>query len=859
MKEPEIRVRPSRILEFLLRRMVPENEDFEKMGDFEEGFRFMEGEYGRRAARRWYRRQVLRMIPLTLRNLLLWRLTMLKNYIRIAFRNIQRHKGYALINITGLALGMACCILILLWVQDELSTNTFHDKIAHLYIARTIQHYGSETQVGIGSVPALGPALREEYPEILNAARFSNGQGEYLLEHEDRQFRWRIQLADPEIFQLFTFPLLKGRVDDLFGDPFVMVLSESAARAMFGNEDPMGKILSLDKRDEFRVAGVMRDIPHNSSIRFDIWAPLELTTRWNRPNYISTWSNMAFRTYLEAVPGIDVEAFNKKIFGRIRESDPETILEPLIYPFGQMYLHLYGRLEAIRAFSIIAVVILIIACINFMSLSTARSAHRAREVGLRKVVGAQRQHVMRQFFGESLVFTLIALALAVGVVVLLMPAFGSLTGKPLRIGALWDGTVMLGILGVALGTGLLAGSYPALFLSAFRPVSVLQGGRDRRSGGGRFRKLLVILQFAASVVLILCTVVILRQVQYMKGKNLGFDREHLLYVRLEDQMRKQVDSIKHELTRFPGVRSVSATSHSPTGVYNNGQDWDWEGRDPNVNPLVTYFGVDPDFLETFKMELAAGESFRPGPGGGEDSVLINQRFADIMGRPDVIGLRISQGRRVLRIIGVVRDFFFTPVNREIGPAILYFDPTYQTVQRYRYLFIRVNPGDIPATLSHVEKTVKSFNPGFPFEYRFLDDDYDRLYRGVEREMSIVRTFTLLAVLVSCLGLFGLAAYTAEQRTKEIGVRKILGSSTMGIMILLSRQYFIWIGIANLVAWPVAYYLMRGWLQDYAHRIPLSWTLFVLSGALSLLIAQLTVGYQSLKAARSNPVDSLRYE
>jgi hypothetical protein len=324
-------------------------------------------------------------------------------------------------------------------------------------------------------------------------------------------------------------------------------------------------------------------------------------------------------------------------------------------------------------------------------------------------------------------------------------------------------------------------------------------------------------------------------------------------------MRTKVDSFKHELRQHPGILSVSATSHSPTGVYNNGQDWDWEGRDPNVNPLVTYFGVDPDFLQTFKMEMAQGESFQPATSHTMTSVLINQRFADIMGLPDVIGSRLSQDSRHLQIIGVVEDFHFTPVHREIGPAIIYFDPTFETFQRYRYLFIRLNPGDIPNCLEHIEKVFTAYNPGYLFEYRFLDDDYDRLYRGVEREMAIVRTFTFLAILISCLGLFGLAAYTAEQRTKEIGIRKIMGASISGIVLLLSRQYALWVLVANLIAWPVSYYLMRSWLQDYSYRISLNLPIFLLAAALSILIAELTVGFQSVKAARSNPVDSLRYE
>ena len=855
---PPLSHHPPRLAHKVLRQLVLEEEVYEKLGDFEEGFRFMLRAKGPRAARAWYRMQILRLIPGTLKNVIYWSLAMFNNYLKITLRNIQRHKGYSFINITGLVLGLASCILILIWVKDELSTNRFHEKLDSLYLGMGIVHYGSEVSRGPGTVPALGPALREEYPEVLNAARHENGQGEFLIEYQGDQFKERIQLADPEIFQMFSFPFIKGDPRDAFGDPYVLVLSERTAHKIFGAEDPIGKVLNLNKEDEFRVVGVMRDIPHNSTVRFDIWGPLELANKRYRPNYTSTWYNMAFRTYFEMADNVDVEAFNEKIFNRVRQSDAETNIEPYIYPFSDVYLDLYGRMANIRTFSIIGLVILIIACINFMNLSTARSAHRAREVGLRKVVGAQRRQIIRQFFGESVLFTLVSLALAVGIVWLLMPSFRTLTGKPLLFSSFWDLSGLLGILGVTLLTGFLAGSYPALFLSAFRPVAVLKGSKRSGAGGAFFRRALVVLQFAMSVMLIIGTLVILLQVRFMKAKSLGFDKEQLLYVRLEGDMISKIADIKHELTQHPGIRSVSATSHSPTGVYNNGQDWEWEGRDPNVNPLVTYFGVDPDFLQTFRMELAQGESFRP-TGHNLTMAIINERFADIIGNPDIIGSRLSQEDIELQIIGVVKDFHFTPLYQEIGPAIVYFDPSYNVMQRYRYLFIRLNPGDIPQTIAHVESVVKTFNPGFPFEYRFLDDDYDRLYRGVEREMAIVRTFTFLAILISCLGLFGLAAYTAEQRTKEIGIRKILGASTPGIMTLLSKQYALWVLAANLLAWPVSYFLMKGWLLDYPYRIGLGLPIFLGAAGLSLLIAQFTVGFQSFRAARSNPVDSLRYE
>ena len=781
---------------------------------------------------------------------------MFENYLKIAMRNIKRHKGYSFINIVGLAIGMACCIMILFWVQDELGYNKFHEKAGSLYLVRTHQHYGTETVQANGSVPALGPALKAEYPEILNAARFQNGQGEALMQYGEKKFKEQIQLADPEIFELFTFPFVKGNPKDVYSDPYVMVLSDRMASKYFGSENPIGKSITLDNQYDFRIVGVMKDIPHNSTIRFDVWVPLELTRKLYRENYIDTWFNLAFRTYVQMADNVSIEEFNKKIFNRIRQSDPNTNSEPFLYPFNEIYLDLYGRMQQIRIFSLIALFILIIACINFMNLTTARSASRAKEVGLRKVVGAHRKQVMGQFFGESTLVTFLSLLLAFVLIWLFMPAFRLLTGKPIHISYFANAVLLVGIFGVALLTGLLSGSYPALYLSAFRPVSVLKGMTRRGIKGRFFRTGLVVIQFALSVLLIIGTTVIYSQVHYLKNKSLGFDKEHLLYIPVEGELSKNHESMKHELLKNPGLQSVSLTSHSPTGIYWNGQDWDWEGRDPNVNPLVTYFCVDPDFLKVFKMEMAQGESFRPGTSNSGFNVVINERFAEIMGLENVVGTRLSQEDVNMRIIGVVRDFHFKPVYRRIEPIMIVNNPDYIP---FRYMFMRLKPGNIPETIAFLEKTYKKFNPAFPFEYHFLDEDYDRLYRSVEREMGIVRTFGILAIFISCLGLFGLAAFTAEQRTKEIGVRKVLGASIPRIILLLSREYAKWVLIANIIAWPVSYFVMRSWLQDFDYRISLSWHIFALSAVLSLLIAQLTVSFQAFKAARTNPVDCLRYE
>ena len=785
---------------------------------------------------------------------------MFKNYLTIALRNIKRHKGYSFINIAGLAAGTACAILILAWVRDERGTNRFHEKIDFLYLVRTTQHYGSDVRTGDGSVPALGPALKAEFPEVCNTARIANGQSRFLVEHGGKQFRESVQPADPQIFELFTFPLVKGNLKDVFSGPDVMVLSETAALRIFGRADPVGKVLTIDKKYDLRVAAVMKDIPGNSTVRFDIWVPLELARKFfSRPNYLDTWYNMGFRTYVEMAPGADIAAFNKKIFNRIRQSHAQTILEPSVYPFKDLYLKVWDREKDIRVFSAIGFLILLIACINFMNLTTARSARRSREVGLRKVVGAERGQVMRQFFGETIIFTAVSLVLAVGLVGLALPAFRHLTAKSLVLKDLLRPSLLAGIAGIGLLTGLLAGVYPAVVLSSFRPVAALKGLKDSGRRGSAFRKCLVVVQFALTSMLIIGTAVIFGQVRFMKAKSLGFEREHLLYLPVEGGVAANVDGFKQELLRIPGIRSVTATTHSPTGIYTNGQGLQWEGRSPNVDPLVTFLGVDYDFLETFQMTLALGETFRPGAGAKAFDVIINERFASIINSPNIVGMGLAGNGLNMRIIGVVKDFHFKPLDREIEPIMIFCDPTYRSFLAYRYMFLRLHPGDVRVMLAAVEKAFRDRNPGFPFEYRFLDDDYDRLYRAVEQEMGIVRAFALLAILISCLGLFGLAAYTAEQRTKEIGIRKVMGATVPGVVFLLSGEYAKWVLAANAVGGPVAYILMRGWLKDYAYRFPLGWGVFALAAAATLVIAQLTVSWQAVRAARTKPVDTLRYE
>jgi ABC-type antimicrobial peptide transport system permease subunit len=761
---------------------------------------------------------------------------------------------YSTINIIGLALGLACSILIFLWVQDELSFNQMHEKADSIYVVRTWQQYGSKLEAGNGCPPAVGPALEAEYPEVLNSVRIINGQPEHLLQYGKMKFKERIHLSDPSVFEIFTFPFVKGDPEMIPGTADVIVISEKIANKYFGEDNPLGKIMTIDNKNDFKVVGVMQNIPHNSTIRFDIWIPIEFS-RNRRANYLDTWHNCAFRIYVELDDNIPYAHFNKLIVGRIKKSDPNTILSPFLYPFKDIYLDLWGHKQEIRTFSMIAFFILLIACINFMNLTTAQSANRSREVGLRKVVGAQRKQLIRQFFGESIIITLLALIIALIIVELFLPAFRNLTWKPLQTNYLNSTSPVLAILGITLLTGLLAGIYPALFLSSFRPVKVLSGSLNSGAAGSVMRKILVVTQFSLSIILIIATIVVFNQTELMKNKNLGLEKDHLLYIRIEGNLKSNYSSMKNELLRHANIQNVAMTSHSPTGVYWNGQDWDWDGRSPSVNPLVTYMMVDADFLSTFKMNMSQGRFFS-NKHTATNQVVINKQFADIIHTETDVGMSLTQDSRSYEIIGVVEDFHFKPAYQNIGPLILFVDPD---KFEYRYMFIKIDTQNIPATIDLLKETSIKYNPDFPFEYQFLDEDYNRMYRWIERTMAIFRSFAFLAIFVSSIGLFGLAAFMAEQRTKEIGVRKVLGATITGIVLSFSKEFAKWILIANMIAWPIAYVYMKEWLQDFAYKTTLGLEIFITASLIALLIALCTVSYQSIKAALANPVEALRYE
>jgi putative ABC transport system permease protein len=785
---------------------------------------------------------------------------MLKNYLKIALRNIKRHKGYSLINIVGLAVGMACCILILLWVQDELSYDRFHENADDIHrVIQDINFADHSTTWTITQGP-LGPSLKEDFPEIINAVRITD-RG-FRLTYDDKSFDEDVGLADDSLFEMFTFPLVKGDPATALSNPLSIVLTEKMAVKYFGDEDPIGKTINADNKWDFQVTGVMKNVPRNSHLQFDFLIPFIFGRELNYT--VDHWGNSSFRTYVQLPKGTPAQDVISKISGYLFEKptiekDARLNLQPLtrIHLYSNYeYDSAHGDIAYVIVFSIIAFFILLIACINFMNLATARSGNRAKEIGMRKVAGAHKVDIIRQFYGESILLAFIALFIAMILVWLLLPVFNNLAAKDLSLYIPGNLSILLGLLCIATLTGIISGSYPAFFLSAFQPVMVLKGLRLSGLKGSLFRKILVVFQFSLTILLIICTIGVYNQLDYMRNRKLGYDKEHMIYLRMRGDVREKFDSVKNELLQNPNILAVTASSNVPTyGYYFSNSLWRWEGQNPDEEILMRGVLIDLDYFKTFGMEIAEGRSFsKEFPTDATEAIMVNEEAVKAMGMESPIGRRLSLQDENFKIIGVVKNYHFRSLQQEIEPLILLYYPEY-----CRVLFARLKSDDIPQTLGYIEDVWKRFAPGLPFNYSFLDEALDRLYRSEQRIGILFRYFSILAILISCLGLLGLASFMAEQRTKEIGIRKVLGATASNIVGLLSKEFTKWVIVANIIAWPVAYFVLNKWLQSYAYKTNVALWSFILSGVIVLLIALLTVSYQAIKAALANPADSLRYE
>jgi ABC-type antimicrobial peptide transport system permease subunit len=841
---------PPKLGQKLLSYLTRYEEDHAASGDCSEEFKERVREYGKFHTFLWYWGQVIYALASYSKLSTFIGAAMLKNYFKITWRNIKNNKIYSFINIMGLAVGMACCILILLWVQDEFSYDKFHENYSDIYL--TIPEF-QNTKVFANPL-ALAAVFKEQYPEVRQITRCCYRN--WLFKHADKMFNERGALVDEDFLKIFTFPLIKGTPDTVLKNRESVVLSETAAARYFGTQDPIGKSLMINNRIELVVTGILKDIPSNSHLQLDFLASMELMGERGH----TSWSYEAI-TYALLEKNVDIRNFSEKISGFIMEHDKRTNQEKILHIQPLSRVHLYSLngtdpIVYVYIFITIAIAILIIACINFINLSTARSNTRAKEIGMRKVVGAERADLIRQFIGESLILSALALLIAVGLVYLLLPAFNNLAEKQLTLDIAGNISMVFLFAGIILFTGLVSGSYPAFLLSSFKPVNILKRGKlQAGSGGFILRRILVVGQFTATIVLIIGTIIMYKQLNFIRNKDIGLDRDHVVAISMDRELRNNYRSFKHEVKRNSNVINVSAARRYPTGIGHFNPVY-WEGKGPEDYVTMTDSSVDYDYFETLGMEIIQGRSFSEEYATDIENYILNEEALKLTGLESPLGKMFSCWRDEGKIIGIVKNFHASSLHNEIGPVMFTLSQRHGS---HRYVFVKISPNDIPGTLGFLEQKVGEFAPNSLFEFRFLDDVFDSQYSGDQRRGNIYKYFTFLAIFISCLGLFGMASFTADQRTKEIGIRKVLGASITNILMMISKDFLLLLIVSNIIAWPIAYFLMTNLLNNYAYRTNITAWIFIASGVTAIFVALLTVGIKIVRAAYANPVDSLRYE
>ncbi len=787
---------------------------------------------------------------------------MFRNYLKLSIRNLVRNKLYSLINILGLAIGVATCILIMLWIQNELQQDKFNKNINNMHLVCTKIWYGTNQSWSTGSPPAVGPAIKNQFPEVVNSCRLVNGTMDFTAKYKDKLFNEEFQFGDPSVFEIFSFPLVQGSYEKGMEAPFTVILSEKKAKQYFGDVNPIGKTLLVDNKHNLEVIGIMKDIPDNSTYWFDVFVPIEIVNTLWHEDYLTTWYNCSFNTLVQVADGVDRKVFNEKLKTFIIDNSPgeEETKEPYLYPFSQLYLKMYGHLGTAVSIGIIAALILLIACINYINISTARASRRAREVGIRKVIGGQRKALIGQFLIESLLITFMAICLAFILVELLLPLFNSITGKNLVLHIFQNSIILLGIPVVWFITGILASIYPAIFMSGYKPLTILKQSSAGLGGKSTLRKILVTIQFVLSISFIIFTVFLYKQITFLRTKDIGYSPKNIVYVKLEGVLAENPEILRKELYTIPGVQKVTFLGRDPTSIWTNGSGWEWEGKPEDLDPFVTYQGVDYDYLNTFNIEMVQGSFYTPDT-PGDQYIVINESFANKMNVENPVGMTLSQDGEISgQILGIVKDFHYKSNHHTIGPLLLLLnnenDCSFLT---FRNAYILINSQNISHTIKEIETTVKNLVPDFPTHVHFLEADIERLYRSEVRFEKLIISFTVLAIFISCLGLFGLSTYLAQRRTKEIGIRKVLGSSVPQIIKLLSYDFLKWVLLANVIAWPLTYYYVVSWLQNYPYRIKVNISVFLLSGFAAILIAIITISINTIKASHSNPVDAIKYE
>ncbi len=786
---------------------------------------------------------------------------MLKNYFKIALRQLKNNKGYSFLNVIGLSLGMACAILILLWVNDEFQYNRFHKNYPHLYQAVENQSYEGKTYT-FDAMPGLfAPAIKQELPEIKYAARADWG-GRALFTLGDKAIYERGFFTDPDFLKMFSFKILKGDPNTLLTDPTSVVITDKMAEKFFGKADPIGKTLKVNNDQLFTVVGLVQEPPLSSSLKFSWLASFKIYE--DRNTWLRQWGNNGIQTFVQLKDGADPALVDKKFHDFISHKDTDAIAKPFLLSMNDWRLRSKfvegkqegGRIETVRLFSIIAILIIVIACINFMNLATARSEQRAREVGVRKAMGAARGMLVKQFFGESIILSMVAMLIAALLVWISLPSFNTLVEKKLQFDltnpVIWAGMPLLAVL-----CGVLAGSYPSLYLSSFNPVTVFKGLRiGKNSVVVYIRKGLVVTQFVISIVLIISTIIIYNQIKHVKDRDLGYNTDQVMVMRLNGNLNVHFPALRNDLMATNAVVNAGISNSQVLEMGSSSGDFGWDGKNPKSQILVTTEWVNPTYIPTMGMKLKSGRNFYDDITSDSSNVIINETFAKLMGKKDPVGQLLTRGDgRRIQIVGVVHDFIFNDMYHTPDPLVFFCDTS-----NVAMLLIRLKGNqDISKAVAKVEQVMKAHNPAYPFEYKFMDENFNNLFKSESLIGKLSRVFAFLTILISCLGLFGLAAYTAERRTKEIGIRKVLGATISNVIALLSKDFLRLVAIASIIAFPLAYWIMNKFLQDFAYRIQIQWWVFAIAGSLAVIIALFTVSFQAIKAAITNPVKSLRTE
>jgi ABC-type antimicrobial peptide transport system permease subunit len=780
---------------------------------------------------------------------------MFKNYLKIAIRNIIRHKGFSIINISGLALGLAVFMLIMLWVRDEMSYDRFHQNTDRLYRLVVQAQLGEQSFKAVVTPGEFTPYLQDQIPEIEEASRYRPLAYEVLVKVGEKKFYERkLACADSTFLWLFDFEVISGNVEDALTSVEKIILTKSTAEKYFGNDDPIGKTIDLyNGRITSTVTALIEDLPLNTHFDFDMLISMKLLAPFD-------WGNHYFNGYFllseNADPNLVVEKINQSIKERELEFSAYYYLQSIkdIHLKSDFDIDMANSTSEINnnvyIFTYIAFFILLIACINFMNLSTARSSKRSMEVGVRKVIGAHRENLMKQFLGESVLFAFLGMLVALILIELVLPGFNDLTGKSISLFATDNLSLFLQILILTLITGILAGLYPALYLSSFRPIVVMKGNNGQQKS--TLRKVLVVLQFTLSVILICGAIVVSNQLKFIRQKDLGFDNDNLVYMRTMSGYSQNYDSFRREILFLPEVENMTLSSDIPTNTIHLWGGFEWEGIAAEKAYLLNVYSVDKHFLQTMKFDILEGRSFSP-EFEDKTNYILNEAAVAYTGIEDPIGKKFSQGGVEGNIIGIVRDFNYKSIRTKVEPLVI------RQRAFYSYFIIRLNTSNFEQIKQKMVGIWQENYPDYPFELHFLDADYEKLYESEMRTGKVFNYFTFLAIVISCLGLFGLASFTAEQRTKEIGVRKVLGASVGQIVGLLSSDFMKWVLFANLIAWPVAWFLMNNWLQNFAYRVQINLLVFLLAGSAACIIAFCTVSFQTIKAANSNPVKALKYE